>query len=238
VTGTCPPGQAIVGIHGRSGALVDQLGFECAQLTRQSDGSVSVSSATPTVLQGFGGSGGAPYDDPCPSGEVVRGLNVSAGTWLESVSAVCAPPSAPPCVQDLSQVSTGTLRVSFAVQTTQAGWVSLVNQRNVCGVGAAFWDIRLANGNVAAETDDARSNYTRVTTAGVAVDDGLRHTVLVARQQGVLSVVVDGVTVGSGASVSNLTGLPPLEVRQDPCDLVDGTVPLTGMLTNLCVAAR
>ena len=239
MTATCPPGQAIVGVHGRSGDFVDQVGFECAPLTRQSDGSVSVSFATPTVLPGFGGNGGGSFDDPCPNGEVVRGWNVSGGAWLDSVSAVCAPPTAPPCVQDLSQVSTGTFRVSFVVQTTQAGLVSLVNQRDVCNIGFSFWDVRLSNGNVAAETDDGLANYTRVTSSGATVDDGSAHTVLVERQQGILSVMVDGALVGSGASISNLVGLPPLALRQDPQAISStGTVPLAGMLTNLCVVAR
>jgi hypothetical protein len=238
VTAACPPGQCVVGIVGQSGLFIDQVGFECAPMTRQADGTVTVSSAAPTVLQAVGGNGGSPFDDVCPTGQVVRGATTSAGAWLDSVSAVCAPAAAPPCVQDLSGVSTGTFRVSFTVQTSQAGWVALINQRGDCNTGVPFWQVRLSDGNVVVETDDARGHYARVASAGAAVNDGLPHVVLVQRVQGTLSVTIDGAVVASGASASDLTALPPLEVRQDPCTRVDGTVPLVGTITNVCVTAR
>ena len=72
--------------------------------------------------------------------------------------------AAPSCVQDLSNISTGSFHLSFTVQTTQAGYVALVNQRGMCNL-QPYWDVRLADGNVEAETDDGGTYY-YVTTSG------------------------------------------------------------------------
>jgi hypothetical protein len=232
----CPAGHAIVGIHGQSGLYMDQIGFDCAPLTRLPNGTVSV--GTSTALTAYGGNGGSPFNDPCPSGQVVRGCDISTSGFLYSIDAQCAAPSAPSCVADLSNISTGSFHVSFTVRTTLAGSVALINQRNVCGV-APYWDIRLSNGNVSAETDDGGDGGTRnsVTTSGALVNDGQPHAILVERVNGTLAVFIDGVKAGSTMSVSNFGALPPLEVGKDPCDNVDGTVALVGSVTNVCLTA-
>jgi hypothetical protein len=231
---TCPAGQAVVGIYGNYGLLVDQLGLECAPLTRTSTGSISVGSST--QLPANGGTGGGAYDDPCPSGQVVRGGDFTTSGWLYSVAADCAVPTAPSCVEDLSSISTGSFHVSFTVQTTQAGSVALVNQRGTCDL-QPYWDVRLENGNVQAETDDGGTFY-HVTTSGTLVNDGQPHAILVERVQGTLSIFIDGVQSASTSSLSGFAKLPPFEVGLDPCDNVDGTVALVGSLTNLCLTAQ
>jgi hypothetical protein len=233
----CPAGQAIVGIYGHSGLAVDQVGFDCAPLTRHPDGTVSVGSSTP--LTAYGGNGGSAYNDPCPSGQVVRGCDINTSGFLYSIDAECAAPSAPSCVADLSNVSTGSFHIAFTLKTTQAGSVALLNQRAACGA-TPYWDIRLSNGNVLVETDDGITDGgTRdfVTTLGAAVNDGLPHAILVERVQGTLTVFVDGAKAGSTMSLSNFGSLPPLEAGKDPCDNVDGTVALVGSVTNICLTA-
>ena len=234
-TATCPGGQVAVGIHGRAGVAVDQVGFDCAPLTLASDGSVGVDTSAITSLPAYGGAGGGPFDDTCAAGQVVRGVDVAAEAWLTNVNAVCATPSAPACVGDLSGVSTGSFRISFTLKTTQAGLVALLNQRAACTL-ASFWDIRLFKGGLFVETDDSQA-YTTITASNLGINDGLPHEVVVERLAGNLLVLVDDVQVGSNASAANFAGLPPLVVGTDACDSTDGTIPLVGSLTNLCVAA-
>jgi hypothetical protein len=234
---TCPAGQVAVGIHGQSGIAVDQLGFDCAPLTLAPDGTVGVDDSAITSLAAYGGAGGGPFDDTCPSGQIVRGVDIAAGGFLYNISAICAAPSAPACVGDLSGVSTGAFRISFTVETTQAGLVALLNQRATCTLGSSFWDIRLSNGALLVETDDPQA-YTSVTALGPAINDGLPHDVVVERLAGNLVVLVDSVQVGSKASAANFGGLPPLVVGADACDADGSTIALVGSLTNLCVAAQ
>src|SRR5580658_1330367 len=233
----CPAGQVAVGIHGQSGIAVDQVGFDCAPLTLAPDGTVGVDASTITSLPAYGGAGGGPFDDTCPSGEIVRGVDIAAGSFLYSVSAVCAAPSAPTCVGDLSGVSTGSFHISFTVKSTQAGLVALLSQREACTLGSSFWDIRLSSGALMVETNDSQA-YTSVTASGPAINDGLPHDVVVERLAGNLVVLVDGLQVGSKASAANFGHLPPLVVGADACDANGSTTALVGSLTNLCVAPQ
>jgi len=233
----CPAGQVAVGIHGRSGIAVDQVGFDCAPLTLAPDGTVEVDTSTITVLPAYGGAGGGPFDDTCPAGQIVRGVDIAAGDFLYDMSAVCAAPSAPACVGDLSGISTGSFRISFTVETTQAGLVALLNQRATCILGSSFWDIRLSSGVLLVETDDSQA-YTSVTASGPAINDGLPHNVVIERLAGNLVVLVDSVQVGSETSAANFGRLPPLVLGSDACDTDGSTIALVGSLTNLCVEAQ
>jgi hypothetical protein len=233
----CPAGMVAVGIHGQAGIAVDQVGFDCAALTLAPDGTVAVDANNITSLPAYGGPGGGPFDDTCPSGQIIRGVDIAAGGFLYDVSAFCAAPSAPPCIGDLSGVSTGSFLISFTFQTTQAGLVALLDQRATCSLGSSFWDIRLSSGALIVETDDSRA-YTSFTASGPATNDGLPHDVVVERLAGNLVVVVDGVQVGSKAAAANFGRLPPLVVGADACDADGSTIALVGSLTNLCVAPQ
>jgi hypothetical protein len=97
---SCDAGWAVIGIHGRSGALVDRLGVRCGKL--------GVQGGTVKIVEGnirrgpSGGSGGAPFDDSCPGGQVGRGLKGRAGKLVDQIELVChtpaVPSSAPPQV--------------------------------------------------------------------------------------------------------------------------------------------
>ena len=76
----CPPGQQIVGFHGHSASLVDQLGVQCA---------------TPTGELGLrreaaGGSGGSAFQRMCPPGSVAIGVQGRFGVLADAIGLDCA----------------------------------------------------------------------------------------------------------------------------------------------------
>jgi hypothetical protein len=81
----CPTGQLVVGIEGRQGDFVDQIGVRC----RPADLTGDATPATP-----FGGAGGTPAGPfDCPAGQPAVGINGEVIDWnpdhLRSVSLVC-----------------------------------------------------------------------------------------------------------------------------------------------------
>jgi hypothetical protein len=81
----CPEGQVSVGVYGRSGAWMDQIGIRCQAF----DGTTLSGSITDGPSQGGGGGGGFAYD--CPSGSAlyeIQGGNGStnAAGWCSTVS--------------------------------------------------------------------------------------------------------------------------------------------------------
>ena len=89
----CDEGWAVMGIHGRSGALVDKLGVRCGKLGAQG-GVVKIVEGN--AMRGpSGGNGGSPFDDTCPGGQVGRGLNGRAGTRIDQIELACHNPSVP-----------------------------------------------------------------------------------------------------------------------------------------------
>ena len=66
----CPAGQFIVGLYGRSGDWMDQLGFYCGTPDH------SQLSQTPAC----GGSGGNAFDELCPVGQVMRNYWIRANS--------------------------------------------------------------------------------------------------------------------------------------------------------------
>jgi hypothetical protein len=145
----------------------------------------------------------------------------------------------PACVGALSNVGAGDFRIAFSLQTSTSG-AALLNQRSVCNHGA-LWDVRL-NGSTAAalgvETDD-NTRYTKLSTS-TPVDDGVPHDIVIARAAGTLTVQVDGTLVGtaigSAATTTLFGALPALQTGTDVCDGVDGTQPLAGTISNVCIS--
>jgi hypothetical protein len=142
----------------------------------------------------------------------------------------------PSCTGDLSNVGAGDFLVTWTVTTTQTGLVALVNQRRTCAP-SVFWDIRMTGGLLEIEVDDV-TNYTNLFTTGATINDGRPHDVAARRVSGTLTASVDGVDVGSGASLASLGALPPLASGTDVCvTSSDGTAAFVGTLANVCVAS-
>jgi hypothetical protein len=140
------------------------------------------------------------------------------------------------CLGDLSNIGVRDFSISFSLTTSQRGTVALVNQRTACSFGM-FWDIRLTNGSLQIETSDG-TNYAIFRTTGRPVNDGASHDIIVRRTAELVSVHIDGAAAGTGASGASFAQLAPVS-GMDPCEvgpMKDGTVALSGTLTNLCIA--
>ncbi|HEY4117716.1 MAG TPA: hypothetical protein VGM56_07670, partial [Byssovorax sp.] len=164
-------------------------------------------------------------------------LSFQSGTARNAFVADLVSPEPPGCTGDLSNIGTGDFHVSFDVATSQPdAQIAIVNQRSVCSHDF-FWDVHFGVGGVVeVETDHDGADYTALLGTR-AVNDGATHHVEVARVAGSLTLTIDGVLDGSAASAASLDALPPLAVRTDVCDGVNGSVPLVGALTNLCVTS-
>jgi hypothetical protein len=89
----CPANQFVIGYHGRSGAYVDQLVFQCAPLVVAPNLSVSLGAA----LAGgtLGGNGGGPFPQTnCPTGQVATTVHTRAlaASPIDDFSLGCATP--------------------------------------------------------------------------------------------------------------------------------------------------
>lgn len=86
----CPPGSLMVGIVGQSDTFLPRLAARCAVL--QPDGSLGAE----TLLSPVGGPNGVPFEDHCPSGQVVVFVNGSSAfapigvTAIQSLGIGCA----------------------------------------------------------------------------------------------------------------------------------------------------
>ncbi len=80
----CPDGQALVGLTGRSGRYVDQIGIQCAPV------SAWLSSGSPWYSNyAGGGSGGNPYGDTCRKGYMITSINGRSGSYVDAQQPVC-----------------------------------------------------------------------------------------------------------------------------------------------------
>jgi hypothetical protein len=153
--------------------------------------------------------GGAP-DDSLAREKVAR---TSAGLTLLLFNQQTA---------DLSRIGTADFDIVMGVQTFDGtDTLALMGQRSGCGRGM-FWDIRLQSGIVLVETDDG-TNYTPIrSTSGIA--DGGPHQVEVVRDDGVLSLYIDGKTAASSQlPAANFGILPPTSTGVYGCVNIDGT---------------
>jgi len=193
------------------------------------------------------GSGTSPVD----AGQGPEGTDVAEAASEEAASDVAEEASdaveaaseaseAAPCRGDLSNIGAADFHVSFSVTTTQNGLAALANQRAVCAF-SDFWDIRLAsNGTLDVETVDATqgANGTGLKKVGPRINDGVPHKVMVQRTSETLTVYVDGVAGASAISRTSFGQLAPVRIGSDVCTVaIDGTMPLTGTLSDLCVAS-
>jgi hypothetical protein len=99
-----------------------------------------------------------------------------------------------------------------------------------------MWDVRIGAGKFLVETEGTNGGYATLSSP-VTVNDGVPHKVSIARVNGTLTLTIDGKAVISGASTAIYGNLPPLQIGTDPCDNLDGTLPFTGTLSDVCVSS-
>lgn len=80
---TCPTNEALVGIYGRSGNLLDRIGIRCQSL---SSFKLDRTSAKGSFA---GGSGGVDFDNVCPKGFAIKSFWGSAGSYVDALQAEC-----------------------------------------------------------------------------------------------------------------------------------------------------
>jgi hypothetical protein len=134
-------------------------------------------------------------------------------------------------------VGTNDFHISFTITTRSTVAAAVLNQRPTCD-SATMWDVRIAaQGQLQVETADSGAQYTSFYTTKT-VNDGNPHMVTIARTSGTLTATVDGVLAGSGPSDAAFGVLSALMTGSDVCDGVDGTVPLVGTVTDVCITPR
>ncbi len=93
----CPRDQMVVGFWGRSGASLDQIGFDCAgvRVSRgaANDWLLSVDSTISELSPPNGGDGGEPFRAACPPGQIALTANIVAGDWIDAFGLTCATPT-------------------------------------------------------------------------------------------------------------------------------------------------
>ena len=89
----CPAGEVVVGVRGRSGALIDQLVLSCAPLSVVDDGvSLSLELGASSEQPPVGGSGGTAFDaTECPPGAVATIGRIRAGDSIDAFGLTCMP---------------------------------------------------------------------------------------------------------------------------------------------------
>lgn len=80
----CGQGYVLTGLRGRQGMVVDRVGVLCRPV--RSDGTLG---SETTVGGEVGGGGGNAASVSCSSGDVVTGLSLRFGTYVDSMSLVC-----------------------------------------------------------------------------------------------------------------------------------------------------
>jgi hypothetical protein len=80
----CPGGQVLVGVFGRSGGYVDQMGIQCAPATSW----MGTATIWTTAYAG-GGEGGVPFSDTCPKGYAIVGLDGRSGLYVDGEQPLC-----------------------------------------------------------------------------------------------------------------------------------------------------
>jgi hypothetical protein len=86
----CPQGQPLIGLRGRSGALIDALVPVCGPLESPEAPEGVATQRYGIELDPFGGlAGGAPFEQVCAGDDVVVGLHGRAGAFIDGVSVLC-----------------------------------------------------------------------------------------------------------------------------------------------------
>ena len=80
----CPTGGKVVGLYGRSGIWLDQLGAVCGEPTNKPT-TVNITNTDP-----YGGSGGAPFGNKCPSGSYLSEIYGNADDRVRRICGKCS----------------------------------------------------------------------------------------------------------------------------------------------------
>lgn len=83
----CPSGYVAVGLHGRSGWYIDQVGFLCQRLKTNGDLDTAYYKA-PLA----GGSGGTSFEMKCPQGQAIVGFQGRSGGYVDQLGFYCSTP--------------------------------------------------------------------------------------------------------------------------------------------------
>lgn len=140
---------------------------------------------------------------------------------------------------DLSNIGAGDFSIRFAINTAQTGLVAVLAQRATCfgtdGGPGGWWSLRLVDGRISIETAGPYgAGYTYTQSSGT-VTDGQTHEVLVERRSGTLTITVDCVLAGTGTHTAAFGTLSDFG-NPDGCLGADGTVALSGALSDVCIA--
>ncbi|TMQ03576.1 MAG: hypothetical protein E6J90_53205 [Deltaproteobacteria bacterium] len=80
----CPANQAIIGLRGASGSMIDRIGVVCGDVTNPDPFSAS-NGFSPL----WGGGGGGFFDDRCGLGRLMDSFNVRSGSLVDNLQAIC-----------------------------------------------------------------------------------------------------------------------------------------------------
>ena len=93
----CPANHVVVGFHGKAGFDLDQVSFECAELSLSPPGSpYQVMIGPSTSLPPQGGTTGPLFQDGCAPDKVVVGTRSQAGQVVYELGLLCAVPAVTP----------------------------------------------------------------------------------------------------------------------------------------------
>lgn len=82
----CNAGEAVFGVRGRAGSLLDALAPVCTRLEGPKGENIE------TELDAAGGLGGSPFARMCPSGTYVVGIKGRAGDLVDAIELLCNDP--------------------------------------------------------------------------------------------------------------------------------------------------
>ena len=90
-TRRCPQNQVVIGFDGNSGDWMGVIKFRCAPLLVSGSGTITTGAVTTLAPVGGAADNTFPTTD-CASGQVARGQDIAAGTWLAAFGLLCATP--------------------------------------------------------------------------------------------------------------------------------------------------
>lgn len=85
----CPKGEAMSGVYGRSGSLVDALGPICRQINTIAQSFGSELQPIERELEVAGGGGGSVFTRKCPEGAFIVGVKGRAGEVIDNLAPLC-----------------------------------------------------------------------------------------------------------------------------------------------------
>jgi hypothetical protein len=90
-TRRCPQNQVVIGFDGNAGDWMGVIQFRCAPLLVSGSGTITTGAVT--ILEGVGGAADNTFPTTdCASGQVARGQDLTAATWLSAFGLLCATP--------------------------------------------------------------------------------------------------------------------------------------------------